>query len=86
MKIIKITTSRWENQIVKTNGEIRKYYVSMELKSYHLQEKKVVNIGTRPLHLDLWCKIFYVYVSKMFLFPSVVDEFRIAQKLKNSNF
>ena len=34
MKMIKMTTSRWENQIVKTNEEIRKDYVSIELKSY----------------------------------------------------
>ena len=86
MKMIKMTKSRWENQIVKTNGEIRKYYVSIQLKSYHLEEKKIVNIGTPPLHLDLWGKMFYVHVSKMFLFPLVVDEFHIAQKLQNPNF
>ena len=30
MKMIKMTTSRWENQIVKTNGQIKtvsKYYI-----------------------------------------------------------
>ena len=30
--------------------------------------------------------MFYVHVSKMFLFTSVVDEFHIAQKLQNPNF
>ena len=32
--MIKMTTSRWENQIVKRNGEIRKDYVLIKLKSY----------------------------------------------------
>ena len=34
-----MTTSRWENQIVKTNEEIRKDYVSIELKSYQTLRK-----------------------------------------------
>ena len=61
--MIKMTTSRWENQIVNTNEEIRKDYVSIELKSYptlrkNNKEKKIVNIATPPFHLDLWGKMF----------------------------
>ena len=47
--------------------------------------KKIVNIGTPPFHLDLWAKKFSAYVDKMFLFPSVVHVFHIAQKLQNPN-
>ena len=57
-----------------------KDYVSNKLKS---SEKKNVNIGTPPFHSDLWDKTFYVYVSKMFLFPSVAHMFHIAKKLQN---
>ena len=57
-----------------------KDYLLIKLKSYHSQEKKIVNIGTPPSHLDLWGKKFQVYVAKVFLFPSVVHVFRIAQK------
>ena len=44
-----------------------------------------VNISSSPFHLDLWGKRFSVYVTKMFLLPSVAHVFRIAQKLQNPN-
>ena len=50
--MIKMTTSRWENQIVKTNEEIRKDYVSIDLKSYQPQEKIIKK------KKDLWGKKF----------------------------
>ena len=58
-----------------------KDYFSIKMKSS--KKKKNVNIGTPPFRLDLWRKSFYVYVSKMFLFPSVAHMFHITKKLQN---
>ena len=79
-----MTTSRWENQIVKTNGEIRKGYISIKLKPYHPQEKKYANIGTLPFNLELWGK--KSMLPKCFSFLQFCMCFALLKNYKIPNF
>ena len=62
--MIQMTTSRWENQIVKINGKIKRpRFDWAEIFFFFFL---IVNIGTPPFHLDLWGKTFKSMLPKAF--------------------